>query len=774
MHVQANGLQRPDLNRKEESKERTKIRGLNATEAKSKIKKIVDRKPIDETNLKNIISNITEKTGAQLEEKKRKLFMNNSRLKNGMREKIEYLLEAVKEGTGEDAKMKKIIDFLVNKYINKTKVKGFVKDVWGKTDDQLRQGLMKLLTDKSGPGNDMRQKMEALVNSIKGDTAENATKKIFDFVVDKYINKTKVREFVKHISGKTDDQLRQGLMKLFNDKSGPGNDMRQKMEALVNAIKRSSAGNAAKKIFDFVVDKYINKTKVREFVKHISRKTDDQLKQGLIELFKDKSGPGNDMRQKMEALVNSIKRSTAENATKKIFDFVIDEYINKTKVREFVKYISGKTNDQLRQGIMKLFNGNSGPGNDMRQKMEALVNSIKRSTAENATKKIFDFVVDKYIYKSKVREFVKHISGKTDYQLKQGLMKLFKEKSGIGNDMRQKMEALVNVIKRSSAENAIKKIFDFVVDRYTNKTEVEEFVKHISGKTDDQLAEEIKRLFQTSQNSNTCHFKKFAEEATKTLLNQNLLKNILSNLKGAKNDEVKTKSILLGALKEIINQTKDNEIIVAKLSRNPSNKSEAWRKLYLKMEDTLENGKNSFNVDWTEESVTKKLQTCLIKVFEMACTVKGTCKAMALVHEVEERINDGKLEELLEILSKENDKIKFKKRLIEDLKYATEKVNISQKIIFFFPTAKLDLAKFNANFMEYLNQDMEIQLSNDSRFGNLDKDKLKDVIERVLDGVFRRLCQHLLSPQGPGKTYCPKRGAVLNKTIETINLYKDR
>ena len=76
--------------------------------------------------------------------------------------------------------------------------------------------------------------------------------------------------------------------------------------------------------------------------------------------------------------------------------------------------------------------------------------------------------------------------------------------------------------------------------------------------------------------------------------------------------------------------------------------------------------------------------------------------------------------------------------------------------------------------MEYLNQDMEIQLSNDSRFGNLDKDKLKDVIERVLDGVFRRLCQHLLSPQGPGKTYCPKRGAVLNKTIETINLYKDR
>ena len=76
--------------------------------------------------------------------------------------------------------------------------------------------------------------------------------------------------------------------------------------------------------------------------------------------------------------------------------------------------------------------------------------------------------------------------------------------------------------------------------------------------------------------------------------------------------------------------------------------------------------------------------------------------------------------------------------------------------------------------MEYLNQDMKIQLSDDSRFDNLDKDKLKGVIERVLGGVFRRLCQQLLSPKGPGKTYCPKRDAVLNKTIETINLYKDR
>ena len=76
--------------------------------------------------------------------------------------------------------------------------------------------------------------------------------------------------------------------------------------------------------------------------------------------------------------------------------------------------------------------------------------------------------------------------------------------------------------------------------------------------------------------------------------------------------------------------------------------------------------------------------------------------------------------------------------------------------------------------MEYLNQDMQIQLSDDSRFDNLDKYKLKSIIERVLGAVFGRLCQHLLSPQGPGDTYCPKSDAVLNKTIETINLYKDR
>ena len=393
-------------------------------------------------------------------------------------------------------------------------------------------------------------------------------------------------------------------------------------------------------------------------------------------------------------------------------------------------------------------------------------------------KKILDFAGDKDVNKTKLKEFVEHIADKTDDQLREGIMKLVYKKSGPGNDMREKLETLVKAIKKSTPEEAMKKILDFAGDKDVNKTMLKDFVGNIVGKTEDQLIESIKNLFQTSRDGKKCQFedsiKKFSEEAVTIALNKNLLKSIVRNLKEAKNEELKTKTILLGVLKEIINKTKNNEIIIAKLSKTASSKSDAKIKLFTKMEDILENYKNSFNGDWTEESVKKKLHTYLIKVFEMLCTSEDACKATTLAHEVKERLSYGKLEKLLETLSKENNKINFKKGLIEVIKEATEKVNISQKVISLFPTAKLDLPEFKANFMEYLNQDMLIQLSDDSRFDNLDKDRLKGVIARVLDGVFRRLCQHLLSPQSPGKTYCPKRDAVLNKTVEIINLYKDR
>ena len=427
---------------------------------------------------------------------------------------------------------------------------------------------------------------------------------------------------------------------------------------------------------------------------------------------------------------------------------------------------------------MKLMHKKSAPGNDMKEKLEALVKAIRESTPEEAMEKILDFAGDKDVNKTRLKEFVEHIADKTDDELREGIMKLMHKKSGPGSDMREKLEALVKAIRRSTPEEAMKKILDFAGDEYVNKTILKEFLGNILGKTDDQLIESIKNLFQTSRDGKKCQFedsiKKFSKEAVTIALDKNLLKSIVRNLKEAKNNEMKTKTILLGALKEIINKTKNNEIFIAKLSKTASNKSDTKRKFFTKMEDMLENYKNSFNEDWTEESVKKKLHTCLIKVLEMLCTAKDACKAMTLVYEVKERFSNGKLEKLLETLSKDNNKINFKKGLVEDIKEATEKVNISQKVISLFPTARLDLEEFKANFMEYLNQDMKIQLSDDSRFDNLDKDKLKGVIERVLGGVFRRLCQQLLSPKGPGKTYCPKRDAVLNKTIETINLYKDR
>ena len=414
----------------------------------------------------------------------------------------------------------------------------------------------------------------------------------------------------------------------------------------------------------------------------------------------------------------------------------------------------------------------------MREKLEALVKAIKESTPGEAMKKILDFAGDKSVNKTRLKEFVQHAAEKTDDQLREGIMKLLHKKPGPGNDMREKLETLVKAIRRSRPEEAMEKILDFAGDKFVNKTRLKEFVGNIVGKTDDQLIENIKNLFQPSRDGKKCQFdnsiKKFSEKAVTIALDENLLESIVRNLKEAKNDELKTKTILLGSLKEIINKTENNEIIIAKLSKTASNKSDAKRKLFTKMEGMLENYKNSFNGDWTKESVKKKLHTYLIKVFEMLCTAKDGCKAMILVHEVQEQLSDGKLEKLLETLSKDNNKVNFKKGLTEDIKEATEIVNISQKVISLFPTAKLDLAEFKANFMEYLNQDMQIQLSDDSRFDNLDKYKLKSIIERVLGAVFGRLCQHLLSPQGPGDTYCPKSDAVLNKTIETINLYKDR
>ena len=531
----------------------------------------------------------------------------------------------------------------------------------------------------------------------------------------------------------------------------------------------------------FFGGKTIDQQKLDDFLQKVKRASVQDLIKALANLLNDQANIKpikEDSAAGLDALIKAIKVSTPEEAMSKIKDFAGEKPINQTTLKNFVSNISGKTDYQLRKGIMRLLHDVSELGNDYTKKLETLVKAIRKTTPEEAMKKILDFAGDKSVNKTRLKEFVQHVAEKTDDQLREGIMKLLHKKPGPGNDMREKLETLVKAIRRSRPEEAMEKILDFAGDKFVNKTRLKEFVGNIVGKTDDQLIENIKSLFQPSRDGKKCQFdnsiKKFSEKAVTIALDENLLESIVRNLKEAKNDELKTKTILLGSLKEIINKTENNEIIIAKLSKTASNKSDAKRKLFTKMEGMLENYKNSFNGDWTKESVKKKLHTYLIKVFEMLCTAKDGCKAMILVHEVQEQLSDGKLEKLLETLSKDNNKVNFKKGLTEDIKEATEIVNISQKVISLFPTAKLDLAEFKANFMEYLNQDMQIQLSDDSRFDNLDKYKLKSIIERVLGAVFGRLCQHLLSPQGPGDTYCPKSDAVLNKTIETINLYKDR
>ena len=531
----------------------------------------------------------------------------------------------------------------------------------------------------------------------------------------------------------------------------------------------------------FFGGKTIDQQKLDDFLQKVKRASVQDLIKALANLLNDQANIKpikEDSAAGLDALIKAIKVSTPEEAMSKIKDFAGEKPINQTTLKNFVSNISGKTDYQLRKGIMRLLHDVSELENDYTKKLETLVKAIRKTTPEEAMKKILDFAGDKSVNKTRLKEFVQHVAEKTDDQLREGIMKLLHKKPGPGNDMREKLETLVKAIRRSRPEEAMEKILDFAGDKFVNKTRLKEFVGNIVGKTDDQLIENIKNLFQPSRDGKKCQFdnsiKKFSEKAVTIALDENLLESIVRNLKEAKNDELKTKTILLGSLKEIINKTENNEIIIAKLSKTASNKSDAKRKLFTKMEGMLENYKNSFNGDWTKESVKKKLHTYLIKVFEMLCTAKDGCKAMILVHEVQEQLSDGKLEKLLETLSKDNNKVNFKKGLTEDIKEATEIVNISQKVISLFPTAKLDLAEFKANFMEYLNQDMQIQLSDDSRFDNLDKYKLKSIIERVLGAVFGRLCQHLLSPQGPGDTYCPKSDAVLNKTIETINLYKDR
>ena len=531
----------------------------------------------------------------------------------------------------------------------------------------------------------------------------------------------------------------------------------------------------------FFGGKTIDQQKLEDFLQKVKRASVQDLIKALANLLNDQANIKpikEDSAAGLDALIKAIKVSAPEEAMSKIKDFAGEKPINQTTLKNFVSNISGKTDYQLRKGIMRLLHDVSELENDYTKKLEALVKAIRKTTQEEAMRKILDFAGDKSVNKTRLKEFVQHAAEKTDDQLREGIMKLLHKKPGPGNDMREKLETLVKAIRRSRPEEAMEKILDFAGDKFVIKTRLKEFVGNIVGKTDDQLIENIKNLFQPSRDGKKCQFdnsiKKFSEKAVTIALDENLLESIVRNLKEAKNDELKTKAILLGSLKEIINKTENNEIIIAKLSKTASNKSDAKRKLFTKMEGMLENYKNSFNGDWTEESVKKKLHTYLIKAFEMLCTVKDGCKAMTLVHEVQEQLSDGKLEKLLETLSKDNNKVNFKKGLTEDIKEATEIVNISQKVISLFPTAKLDLAEFKANFMEYLNQDMQIQLSDDSRFDNLDKYKLKSIIERVLGAVFGRLCQHLLSPQGPGDTYCPKSDAVLNKTIETINLYKDR
>ena len=621
-----------------------------------------------------------------------------------------------------------------------------------------------------------------LIRKLKAmSTTEEQKTAMRVFFGGKTIDQQKLDDFLQKVKRASVQDLIKALANLLNDQANIKpikEDSAAGLDALIKAIKVSTPEEAMSKIKDFAGEKPINQTTLKNFVSNISGKTDYQLRKGIMRLLHDVSELENDYTKKLETLVKAIRKTTPEEAMKKILDFAGDKSVNKTRLKEFVQHAAEKTDDQLREGIMKLLHKKPGPGNDMREKLEALVKAIKESTPGEAMKKILDFAGDKSVNKTRLKEFVQHAAEKTDDQLREGIMKLLHKKPGPGNDMREKLETLVKAIRRSRPEEAMEKILDFAGDKFVNKTRLKEFVGNIVGKTDDQLIENIKNLFQPSRDGKKCQFdnsiKKFSEKAVTIALDENLLESIVRNLKEAKNDELKTKTILLGSLKEIINKTENNEIIIAKLSKTASNKSDAKRKLFTKMEGMLENYKNSFNGDWTKESVKKKLHTYLIKVFEMLCTAKDGCKAMILVHEVQEQLSDGKLEKLLETLSKDNNKVNFKKGLTEDIKEATEIVNISQKVISLFPTAKLDLAEFKANFMEYLNQDMQIQLSDDSRFDNLDKYKLKSIIERVLGAVFGRLCQHLLSPQGPGDTYCPKSDAVLNKTIETINLYKDR
>ena len=122
--------------------------------------------------------------------------------------------------------------FFGGKTIDQQKLDDFLQKVKRASVQDLIKALANLLNDQANIKpikEDSAAGLDALIKAIKVSTPEEAMSKIKDFAGEKPINQTTLKNFVSNISGKTDYQLRKGIMRLLHDVSELENDYTKKL-----------------------------------------------------------------------------------------------------------------------------------------------------------------------------------------------------------------------------------------------------------------------------------------------------------------------------------------------------------------------------------------------------------------------------------------------------------------------------------------------------------------------------------------------------------------